>query len=207
MAYDFLACDRDQAFLLPPDVREWLPADHLAWFVLDVVDQLDLGPFLKAYRADGHGRAAYEPRMLLGVLLRRRCLATLDTLAQVAEWTPAAAQDPVQGPREGFASAHTWTYSKHSWWHLIPRPVDAAVPADGITPLVASIRPATCPPPTTPAAGPPPRWTTGPRRGPCVPTPGGLGWCCCPPLAATPTAHGGGLRARPGPGAGGALPA
>ena len=69
MAYNFLACDRDQAFLLPPDLREWLPADHLAWFVLDVIDQLDLGPFLKAYRADGHGRAAYAPRMLLAVLL------------------------------------------------------------------------------------------------------------------------------------------
>ena len=69
MAYNFLACDRDQAFLLPPDLRDWLPANHLAWFVLDVVDQLDLGPFLKAYRADGHGRAAYQPRMLLAVLL------------------------------------------------------------------------------------------------------------------------------------------
>jgi transposase len=73
MAYNFLACDRDQAFLLPPDLREWLPADHLAWFILDVVDQLDLGPFLKAYRADGHGRAAYQPRMLLGVLLYAYC--------------------------------------------------------------------------------------------------------------------------------------
>ena len=58
MAYNFLACDRDQAFLLPPYVRDWLPADHLAWFVVDVVEQLDLHPFL----------AAYEPRMLLGVL-------------------------------------------------------------------------------------------------------------------------------------------
>jgi transposase len=73
MAYNFLACDRDQAFLLPPDLRDWLPADHLAWFVLDVVDQLDLGPFLKAYRADGHGRAAYQPRMLLAVLLYGYC--------------------------------------------------------------------------------------------------------------------------------------
>jgi hypothetical protein len=68
MAYNFLACDLDQAFLLPPDLRDWLPADHLAWFMLDVVDQLDLSPFLDAYRADGHGRAAYQPRMLLGVL-------------------------------------------------------------------------------------------------------------------------------------------
>jgi transposase len=73
MAYNFLACDRDQAFLLPPDLCDWLPSDHLAWFILDVVDQLDLGPFLKAYRADGHGRAAYEPRMLLAVLLYACC--------------------------------------------------------------------------------------------------------------------------------------
>jgi transposase len=69
MAYNFLPSGRDQAFLLPPDLRDWLPADHLAWFVRDVVDQLDLGPFLAAYRADGHGRAAYDPKLLLGVLL------------------------------------------------------------------------------------------------------------------------------------------
>jgi transposase len=73
MAYNFVAWDRDQAFLLPPDLRDWLPADHLAWFVLDVVDQLDLGPFLAAYRADGHGRAAYAPQMLLAVLLYAYC--------------------------------------------------------------------------------------------------------------------------------------
>jgi transposase len=46
-----------------PDVRDWLPADHLARFVLDQVEQLDLHPFL----------AAYEPRMLLGVLLYAYC--------------------------------------------------------------------------------------------------------------------------------------
>jgi transposase len=69
MAYHFLRGDRDQPFLLPPDLRDWLPQDHLAWFVLDVVDQLDLGPFLRAYRADGHGHPAYDPKTLLGVLL------------------------------------------------------------------------------------------------------------------------------------------
>ena len=73
MAYNFLACDRDQVFLLPPDVRDWLPADHLAWFVFDVVDQLELGAFLAAYRADGHGHPAYDPRILLGVLLYAYC--------------------------------------------------------------------------------------------------------------------------------------
>jgi transposase len=69
MAYNFRRGDRDQPFLLPPDLRDWLPADHLAWFILDVVDQLDLDPFLRAYRADGHGHPAYDPKTLLGVLL------------------------------------------------------------------------------------------------------------------------------------------
>jgi hypothetical protein len=44
MAYNFLPCARDQAFLLLPDLRDWLPGDQLAWFVLDVVDELDLDP-------------------------------------------------------------------------------------------------------------------------------------------------------------------
>ena len=42
----------------------WLPADHLVWFVIDVVDQLDLSPFRAAYQADGHGRPAYDPAVL-----------------------------------------------------------------------------------------------------------------------------------------------
>ena len=58
MAYQFLRGDRDQPFLLPPDLRDWLPADHLAWFVSEVVDQLNLSPFLGGYRADGHGHPA-----------------------------------------------------------------------------------------------------------------------------------------------------
>jgi transposase len=69
MAYNFLRGDRDQPFLLPPDLRDWLPNDHLAWFVLDAIDQLELEPFLRTYRADGHGHPAYDPKTLLGVLL------------------------------------------------------------------------------------------------------------------------------------------
>ena len=42
MAYNFVVAERDQRFLLPPDMRDWLPQDHLAWFVIDVVDQLGL---------------------------------------------------------------------------------------------------------------------------------------------------------------------
>jgi transposase len=74
MAYNFLRGDRDQPFLLPPDLRDWLPAGHLAWFILDVVDQLDLAPFYRAHRNDGHGHPAYDPKTLLGVLLYAYCL-------------------------------------------------------------------------------------------------------------------------------------
>jgi len=74
MAYNFLRGDRDQPFLLPPDLRDWLPQGHLAWFILDVVDQLDLQSFYRQHRDDGHGHPAYDPKTLLGVLLYGYCL-------------------------------------------------------------------------------------------------------------------------------------
>jgi len=49
---------------MPPSLREWLPEDHLAWFVIGAVEQLDLSGFYRAYREDGHGRAAYEPSVM-----------------------------------------------------------------------------------------------------------------------------------------------
>src|SRR3954465_7817782 len=69
MAQNFLACDRGQSFLLPPDVREWLPETHLAWFVIDAVAVMETSRLYAAYREDGHGRAAYEPSMMLALLL------------------------------------------------------------------------------------------------------------------------------------------
>src|SRR3954451_23206912 len=69
MPQNFLACDREQSFLLPPDVRGWLPENHLAWFVIDVVGVMDTSPFYAAYREDWHGRAAYEPSMMVALLL------------------------------------------------------------------------------------------------------------------------------------------
>ena len=71
--FNFIAADRGRVFLLPPDMRDWLPADHLVWFVIDVVDQLDLSRFRAAYRADGHGRPAYDPAVLVAVLLYTYC--------------------------------------------------------------------------------------------------------------------------------------
>ena len=69
MPQNFIESRREQGFLLPPDVRDWLPADHLAWFVIDAVGQMDLSAFYRAYRADGHGRAAYEPSLMVTLVL------------------------------------------------------------------------------------------------------------------------------------------
>ncbi len=69
MATNFIDCDREQAFLMPPSLREWLPEDHLAWFVIDAVGDLDLSAFYAGYRNDGHGRPAYEPSMMVALLL------------------------------------------------------------------------------------------------------------------------------------------
>jgi transposase len=69
MAQNFLTCDREQSFLLPPDLRDWLPEDHLAWFVIDTVGVMDLSGFYAGYREDGLGRAAYEPSMMVALIL------------------------------------------------------------------------------------------------------------------------------------------
>lgn len=74
MAQNFLPCERDQELLLPPSLRDWLPEDHLAWFVLDAVEQIDLRGFYAAYRADGWGRAAFDPKMMLGLLVYAYCV-------------------------------------------------------------------------------------------------------------------------------------
>jgi transposase len=69
MAQNFLPCERDQPLLLPPDLRDWLPEDHLAWFVIESVEALDLSAFYAAYRSDGHGRSAHDPQMMVALTL------------------------------------------------------------------------------------------------------------------------------------------
>jgi len=60
MAQNFIACDREQVLLLPPSVRDWLPDNHLALFVM---------AFYGSYRRDGHGSAAHDPAMMVALLL------------------------------------------------------------------------------------------------------------------------------------------
>jgi transposase len=101
MPQNFLACDREQELLLPPSLREWLPESHLAWFVIDAVAQMNLAAFYAAYRADGHGRAAHDPAVMVALLLysyalgerssrriERRCVEDVATRVICANQTP-----------------------------------------------------------------------------------------------------------------------
>ena len=64
---NFRQVDRETGYLLPPSADDWLPERHLARFVVEVIEQLDLSPFVKAYR--GSGSAAHHPSVLLGLLI------------------------------------------------------------------------------------------------------------------------------------------
>src|ERR687885_1835103 len=101
MAQNFVACNRDQELLLPPSLHEWLPEGHLAWFVIDAVAALDLRAFYAAYRADGHGRPAHDPAMMVALLLygyaigerssrrlERRCVEDVATRVICANQAP-----------------------------------------------------------------------------------------------------------------------
>ena len=74
MAYNFLPAERDQLYVMPPSLSDWLPKEHLALFVLDVVEALDLSVFYARYRCDGLGRASYEPSVMVSVLLYAYCV-------------------------------------------------------------------------------------------------------------------------------------
>lgn len=69
MANQYDDADRDQLYLLPPSMRDWLPDDHLVWLVLDLVRTIDLSAFHARYVHSGPGRPAYHPGMMLALLI------------------------------------------------------------------------------------------------------------------------------------------
>jgi transposase len=74
MPYNFAGGgDGDQGWLLPPDPRDWLPPGHLAQAVRAAVARMDLAPFLSWYRADGQGKKAYHPRLMVGLVMYCYC--------------------------------------------------------------------------------------------------------------------------------------
>jgi transposase len=75
----FVLVDRDTEFLFPPSVQEWLPKDHLARFVVDVVEQLDLSGLEQSYA--GRGSDAHHPAMLVALLLYGYATGTFSSRA------------------------------------------------------------------------------------------------------------------------------
>src|ERR1019366_7098542 len=82
----FRSDDLDQTLLLPPSLHDWLPEEHLACFLVDVVDALNLGAIYASYdEKDGRGRAAYAPAMMVRVLLYGYCKGTYSSRKIQAE--------------------------------------------------------------------------------------------------------------------------
>ena len=73
MEKTFKSCDRKQMLLLPPSLLDWLPEGHLAHFILDVVEQLDLSKIYASYKGDGRGQPPYEPSMMTALLFYAYC--------------------------------------------------------------------------------------------------------------------------------------
>src|SRR5215470_11947929 len=93
---------------MPPSLAEWLPAEHLAWFVLDVVGEFDLGAFVAAYRADGRGGAAYDPSMMVALLVYAYCVGERSSRAIERRCSEDVAfrvdrRESASGPRDGRA--------------------------------------------------------------------------------------------------------
>ena len=73
MAKRYRVYEPDQLFLMPPSLREWLPEDHLAYFVSDLVDDLDLSEIEAVYEDEERGQPPYHPRMMAKVLIYAYC--------------------------------------------------------------------------------------------------------------------------------------
>jgi transposase len=71
----FRVCSHDQPFLLPPSLQDWLPENHLARFIAEVINELDLSSIYASYeRRDGRGLAAYHPALMTRLLLYSYCI-------------------------------------------------------------------------------------------------------------------------------------
>jgi transposase len=78
MAKTFRPYDLGQLLLLPPDLRQWLPDDHLAHYVSDIVEQLDLGAILNSYE-EGRGQPPYHPQMMVKLLIYGYCVGKMSS--------------------------------------------------------------------------------------------------------------------------------
>lgn len=109
----FRSYDPDQLYLLPPDMKEWLPEDDLVYFIMDVVKSLDLRPIYRTYDHSKGGQPAYEPRMMVSLLLYSYCMGVASSRKiekATYHWVPfgilAANQHPDHDTIADFRKRH-----------------------------------------------------------------------------------------------------
>jgi transposase len=79
LAKTFRTCLPEQNLLLPASLREWLPDDHLAYFVSHVVDQLDLSAIECVYEGEERGQTSYHPQMMTKMLVYGYCMGVFSS--------------------------------------------------------------------------------------------------------------------------------
>jgi len=105
--------DRGQGYLLPPDAREWLPPGHLAWALLEQAARLDMAPFAGWYRADGQGRPAYHPRLMVALVMSCYCKGVRSSRAvEMATWDDVGARVICAGLHPDHSTVHRFV-SRH----------------------------------------------------------------------------------------------
>ena len=85
MAKTYRPYSPDQMFLLPPSLRDWLPENHLVYFVSDVVDQMDLSKIEAVYEKDDRGQPPYHPRMMTKILVYAYCIGVFSS-RKIQNW-------------------------------------------------------------------------------------------------------------------------
>ena len=88
---NFRPTDRKTAFLMPPSIEEWLPERHLARFIVEVIEGLDLGTMSRSYR--GSGSASYHPTVLLAILVYGYATGVFSS-RKLERATPSMAGEP-----------------------------------------------------------------------------------------------------------------
>ena len=79
MSKTFRSYEPDQPFLMPTSMRDWLPSDHLAYFISDVVEHLDLSVIMERYASEERGYPPYHPAMMVKVLLYAYCVGVVSS--------------------------------------------------------------------------------------------------------------------------------
>jgi hypothetical protein len=92
----------DQDFLLPPSLREWLPENHLIYFVSDVIDTVDLSAMDAVYGEEQRGQPPYDPRMMTKLLVYGYCVGVFSSRRIELR----VSEDIASGNGEG--CSHTW---------------------------------------------------------------------------------------------------